>query len=342
MVDSEQQKVRWGLLGTGDIVTKVVAPCIKQLPETELVAACRRDADKLCSFAETFDIPRTYTDIDALLGDPEIDAVYIATPNHLHCEQTIKAAQAGKHVLVEKPMAISAKECKQMISACRQGNVRLGVSYYRRTLAAINEVKRLIDDGAIGQIVLMRTDYGGLIDNLSSEHWLLQKSCGGGSLLGAGCHAIDLMLYFGGDIVSVASSVDNLISSGDADDMAVMVCRFANGAMGMLSSRYNSPSDSFPFEIPGSKGRLSFDAKPAGPLLLFKNGKAEEIEVPPVAVEDLDTELIRSFSHQITSDGPFANPGEKGLRTNVVIDAIFKASQTRSWIDIDWDRELSY
>ncbi|MDE0735492.1 MAG: Gfo/Idh/MocA family oxidoreductase, partial [Pirellulaceae bacterium] len=109
--------IRWGILGCGDVARRRVAAAIQQNPGSSLEAVCRRDPGKLEEFRNSFDVPRGYTDAQQLLADPEIDALYIATPVYLHQQQAVAAANQGKHVLVEKPMAMSVTECDTMIEA---------------------------------------------------------------------------------------------------------------------------------------------------------------------------------------------------------------------------------
>src|SRR3954453_20375818 len=136
--------VRWGLLGCGDIARKRVAGAIIDDPTSRLVAAGRRDPDRLGEFCQAFGVERGYTSDAELLADPEVDAVYVATPVRLHLPQTLAAAAVGKHVLVEKPMALSAAECDRMIEACRRAGVRLGVAYYRRFYPIVRRIEQTL------------------------------------------------------------------------------------------------------------------------------------------------------------------------------------------------------
>ena len=110
-----QTKLRWGLLGLGDIAAKMVAPCMKRVPEVQLIAASRRDVAKLRDFAEKFNVPRIYADTNSLLNDSEVEAIYVATPHNLHCQHVMEAAHAGKHILVEKPMAMTAEVLSRVL-----------------------------------------------------------------------------------------------------------------------------------------------------------------------------------------------------------------------------------
>ena len=120
--------LNWGLIGCGDISRKRVAPALRDLPNCDLVAVSRANPELAEAFAKEFGAPRFYRQWQELLADPEIDAVYIATPVHLHAEQTIAAAEAGKHVLCEKPMALTVSECDAMIGSCSANNVKLGIA----------------------------------------------------------------------------------------------------------------------------------------------------------------------------------------------------------------------
>src|SRR5215468_2493764 len=144
------QKLRWGLIGCGDIAAKRVAPALRDLPNCELVSVARNRSDLAQPFAERFGARKWFADWHALAQDEEIDAVYIATPVHLHASQTIAAAEAGKHVLCEKPMALNVEECEGMIAACRKHHVKLGVAYYRHFYPVVARIKDIIRSGEIG------------------------------------------------------------------------------------------------------------------------------------------------------------------------------------------------
>src|SRR3984893_15424960 len=149
-------KLKWGLIGCGDIARKRVAPALRDSELGELVAVNRAQADKAESFAAEFGARKWYADSNELLRDDEVDAVYIATPVHLHAAQAIAAAEAGKHVLCEKPMALNVAECEQMIAATRANNVKLGIAYYRHFYPVIHRIKHLLEYGEIGDPVLVQ------------------------------------------------------------------------------------------------------------------------------------------------------------------------------------------
>ena len=148
------KQLGWGLIGCGDIAQKRVAPAIRDLASCELIAVNRAQSELAASFAKQFGARKWYLDWKKLLRDEEIDAVYIATPVHLHAAQTIAAAEAGKHVLCEKPMAMNVRECDQMMEACRSNKVKLGIAYYRHFYPVVERIKAIIKSGEIGTSVL--------------------------------------------------------------------------------------------------------------------------------------------------------------------------------------------
>lgn len=141
------QRVRWGIVGVGDVTERKSGPAFQQADRSELVAVMRRDAAKAADFAARHAVPRWYDDADALIADPEVDAVYIATPPDSHRDYVERVAAAGKPVYVEKPMARAATECRAMIDACETAGVPLFVAYYRRAMPRFEIARELISGG---------------------------------------------------------------------------------------------------------------------------------------------------------------------------------------------------
>jgi len=181
------ETVRWGIIGCGDVCEKKAGPALAGVAGSKLVAVMRRDAAKAEDFARRHGVGRWYDDVDALLGDDGIDTVYVATPDAQHAEMTIRAAEAGKHVLVEKAMATNTADCDRMIDACNRAGVTLAVAYYRRGYPTILRAKQLIDQGAIGQV---------------TEVWINDEF--------PLSHRLDLMHFFCGEIASVGSTHEPL------------------------------------------------------------------------------------------------------------------------------------
>src|SRR5260370_660883 len=176
------KRLRWGLIGCGDIARKRIAPALRDLADCDFVAVSRGRPELAESFAREFGARKWYSAWPELLLDQEIDAVYVATPVYLHAAQTIAAAEAGKHVLCEKPLAMNVSECDRMIAACRANNVKLGVAYYRHFYPAIKRAREIVHAGEIGVPVLAQINAFESF-NPQTDHpryWLVEKDQSGG------------------------------------------------------------------------------------------------------------------------------------------------------------------
>ena len=180
-MSAEETGVRWGLIGCGDIAAKRVAPALRGTPGSALVAVARARAELAADFARQHGARRWYADWREVLDDREIDAVYLATPVRLHAEQAVAAAEAGKHVLCEKPMALDVESCQRMVSAARSHGVRLGVAYYRHHYPVVARLRELLASGEIGRPVLAQVQAFELFDPPPGHPraWLLDKASRG-------------------------------------------------------------------------------------------------------------------------------------------------------------------
>lgn len=243
-------QIRWGLIGCGDIARKRVAPALRDSPLCELVAVSRAQAELAAVFAREFGARRWYADWRELLLDHEVDAVYIATPVHLHAEQTIAAAEEGKHVLCEKPMALDVAECDRMIAACRANNVRLGIAYYRHFYPVVRRVKELIDSGELGVPILAQINAFEWFDPKTSDarSWLIKKElAGGGPMFDFGCHRIEVLLDLFGPIGDVKATLANTYFDREVEDFASAIFQFERGACATLTVTHaaQEPQDTF-------------------------------------------------------------------------------------------------
>ena len=230
--------LRWGLIGSGDIVRKRIAPALRDLDASELVGVCRGRADLAEAFAKEFGARKWYPDVATLLADPQIDAVYIATPVDLHAEHTIAAAKAGKHVLCEKPMAMNVKECDAMIDACRANGVALGIAYYRHMYPAIAGIKRIIASGEIGTVAITQINAFEYFDPAPDHprHWFtVKKRAGGGPMFDFGCHRLEILVDVFGPVRDVTSMVGNAAPfDRDVEDTAIAVLSFERGGFEVM------------------------------------------------------------------------------------------------------------
>ena len=306
--------LRWGLIGSGDIVRKRVAPALRDLEASELVAVCRGRADLAEAFAKEFGARRWHPDVATLLADPEIDAVYIATPVDLHAEHTIAAAKAGKHVLCEKPMAMNVAECDAMIDACRSNGVALGIAYYRHMYPAIAGIKRIIASGEIGTVAMTQINAFEYFDPAPDHprHWFtVKKRAGGGPMFDFGCHRLEILVDVFGPVKDVTSMVGNVAPfDRDVEDTAIAILVFESGSYATLSVTHasNEPQDTL--DIYGTLGSIHVAMLNGGEVRV-RVGNHDRIEsLPPAA--NIHAPLIAEFMEAVAARRPPAVTGEMG------------------------------
>lgn len=249
--------IRWGILGCGDVAEKKGGPALTQAAGSQLVAVMRRDRAKAEDFARRHGAQRAYDSVPALLADADIDAVYIATPPFLHKEQTIAAARAGKHVLVEKPMALNAAECDAMIEACQSAGVHLHVAYYRRFYPKFVAAKTMLANGVVGQVLGARLQ---LCAMSAGGGWRVDPALsGGGHFVDVGSHRIDLLIHLGGDVAVAAGFAENLPHHHAAENDVVLALRLSSGALVSAGFHFHTRPGRDVLEIFGSEGTLVFD-----------------------------------------------------------------------------------
>jgi predicted dehydrogenase len=325
---SNSPPIRWGLIGCGDVVRKRVAAAIQSEPRSELVAACRRDEERLEQFCEQFQVPRRYSTDTDLIADEEIDAVYIATPVREHVAQAVASARTGKHVLVEKPMAMSVEECDEIIQACRENNVKLGVAYYRRFYPLVRRIEELMKNGELGTPLAVSAVTSTAMGMAAGEegYWrVLADDGGGGALMDIGSHRINLFAHLFGPVTHIQGICRTIDADYSAEDSAVALFGFAKGPVGTLQCHFGSPIDPDEFAITGTKGRLW--ASPLnGSELHVKTGDGERTERhdPPT---NLCGPLIADFVSAILDDREPLVTGDEGRETNAIMARVYAAAQ---------------
>ena len=297
------QRLRWGLIGCGDIAGKRVAPALRDLPECEFVAVARDRSDLAQSFAERFGARKWFAGWRELLRANDIDSVYIATPVHLHAEQTIAAAEAGKHVLCEKPMALNVKECERMIAACRNHHVKLGVAYYRRFYPAVARIKDIIRSGEIGRPAITQIN---AFERFNPEpgharHWLVEKAkSGGGPMFDFGCHRIEILLNIFGPIARTIGSTASVLFDRQVEDTAVAVFEFESRMRGVLTVTHAAVEPQDTINIFGSDGSIHVPVLNQG-MMRIKTAAGERTETHPPH-SNLHQPLIDDFTRAVLAN----------------------------------------
>lgn len=322
--------LRWGILGCGDVAEHKGGPPLYTVEGSELIGVMRRDREKAEAFATKHGAKRAYHTVDALLADPEINAIYVATLPYLHCEHTIAAARAGKHVLCEKPMALNVDECQQMIDACHEHNVTLMIAYYRPFYPNVVKMKELIAEGAIGKVVLARVNHTAFYDPSRHEWgaWRTDpKISGGGVLMDLGSHRIDLLMHLLGDIKSACGYAETVQFPHPVDDSAVFTLRFESGPHAVANINWSVGVSVDEIEIYGTKGSLRCSPLNSGNLVLHTGGEEQPMNQPPLAYTHIG--LVEDFVNHLKTGAPISCPGEVGLKTNAIIAEIYNGSGDR-------------
>jgi len=303
--------IKWGLIGCGDIARKRVAPALCDAPMCELIAVSRARAELAESFASEFGVQRWYSNWRELLADNEIDAVYIATPVHLHSEQTIAAAEAGKHVLCEKPMAMDVAECDRMIAGCRSNNVKLGIAYYRHFYPAVRRVKELIDSGELGVPIIAQVNAFEWFDPKPSDPraWLIRKHrSGGGPMFDFGCHRIEVLLNIFGAVSDVKANLAKTLFDREVEDVATAILQFESGTCATLTVAHavREPQDTL--DVFCSQGSIHIPVLNEGTMRVLSAG-GERIETHPnhqnihqPLIEDFATALMQNRDPKVTGE----------------------------------------
>ena len=314
----------WGLIGAGDIVRKRVAEALREGAGCTLAGVARARADLVDSFAREIGAARGYARWHDLVADPGIDAVYIATPVHLHAEQTIAAARAGKHVLCEKPMAMDVAECDAMIAACRSAGVALGIAYYRRFYPAVARVRALVESGEIGAPVLAQMSAFEPFDPQPGEprSWLLQRAeAGGGPMADFGCHRIDVLLHLLGPIRRVASIVSTIALRREVEDTAAALLQFEAGATGVVLVSHAAADRRDTFDLFGTRGSIRIASLNRGDITVCAAGRERSESHPPAA--NVHQPLVDDFVDAVRTGRAPSVDGFDGRAVAAAQDAIY-------------------
>jgi len=318
------QDIRWGIIGCGDVCEIKSGPGFQQAEGSQLVAVMRRNAGLAEDFARRHDVPRWYNSAIDLINDPNVDAVYIATPPRYHCEYTLLVAAAGKPIYVEKPMAMNYDECITMMAACRQSNVPLFVAYYRRALPRFIKIKQLVDSNLIGEIEHVETIYrcpSKSEDTLIPVPWRLNSEKSPGGYFGdLAPHAIDILQFLIGDITNCQGRSWNEARLYPAVDNVTAAFQFENGINGTGKWSFNALGKIDQTTILGSNGQLVFSIFGESPIELTSNSGTDQFTVAnPVTIQQ---PLIQSIVDELRGQGKCLSSGRTAARTNWVMDRV--------------------
>jgi 1,5-anhydro-D-fructose reductase (1,5-anhydro-D-mannitol-forming) len=326
--------IRWGIIGCGDVCEVKSGPAFYKASGSELRMVMRRDAAKAQDFARRHGVARWSGDAEAVIRDPEVDAVYIATPPGSHLEYALRVAEAGKPCYVEKPMARSAAECRQMLDAFERARRPLFVGYYRRALPRFTTVKQLLGSGRLGQVLAVSHVYQGRAQPRAAGDPIFPSTpwrenvleSGGGLFLDLGSHALDLLDFLLGRLWRVAGSAARrtpAVGRADApEDAVVMSFATESGVLGTLRYQFHTSGSVDRLEFVGTLGTLSLSVFGREALELRIGDELERIEVEQP--EHVHLPLVQSLVDELHGRGKCPSTGRSALRASEAMDRVLE------------------
>lgn len=322
------KQIGWGFIGCGEVTEKKSGPAFNEVEGSRVVAVMSRNADKARSYAERHQIPRWYADAQELIDDPDVNAVYIATPPSSHATFAIMAMRSGKPVYVEKPLASSYEDCARINRISEQTGVPCFVAYYRRYLPYFKKVKEIVDGGDIGIVTNVQIRFSvppRELDYQSADNlpWRLQPDiAGGGYFYDLAPHQLDILQHIFGIIVKAHGYCANRVHLYKAEDTISACFRFDSGLVGSASwcfvGHHSAREDSI--EIVGDKGRLTFSVFNYAPIQLVTKEGTRSIVIPNPPYVQLP--IIRSVIEDLQGIGKCACTSVSATPVNWVMDRI--------------------
>jgi 1,5-anhydro-D-fructose reductase (1,5-anhydro-D-mannitol-forming) len=326
------KELQWALIGASDIAKTRMIQAINAQPHSRVAAVFSSNADRANAYAAENGIPKAYHELGKLLGDPAIDVVYISTTNELHRDQAIAAAAAGKHILCEKPLALSISDAQAMLQAARAANVVFGTNHHLRCAVTHRTMRRLVQERAIGQPLAARVFHAVYLPPHLQGWRLTQPEAGGGVILDITVHDADTLRFVLGAEAEdvVARSARQGLAQGAMEDAVMGVVHFEGGLLAQFHDAFTVKHAPTGLEVHGTEGSLfAMDVMtqdPRGRILLRRDGEETELKLDPP--EDLYAFAVRQFNQAVqTGTQPFAT-GEDGLRSLAVGLAALESSKS--------------
>jgi len=315
--------VRWGIIGCGDVTEVKSGPGLQKAAGSQLLAVMRRQGARAADYARRHGVPRWYDQAAALIADPEVDAIYVATPPETHAAYALQVAAAGKPAYIEKPMARHTTECDRMVATFAQAEQKLFVAYYRRCLPRFVLAQELLKRGALGRPTGLRYHWAAPSHRETAGIWRLDAAvAGAGLFLDLGSHLLDLLDFLCGPLANVAGTAANLASPYAVED-GVAMSFSAGGVPGAAAWNFASTVRVDLLEISGTEGRLTLSCFGNEPPRLETASGVETFDRPnPPHVQQ---PLIQTVVDDLLGRGSCPSTGETARRTSRVMDAVLAA-----------------
>lgn len=322
-----RDKLKWLLVGAGDIAGKRVAPALAA--SGELVAVCDIVRERAEQTAGQFGAREVYSDLEEALAGTSAEAVYLATPVFLHARQAREVLESGRHVLVEKPLALNAADALQAVEASRANpKLAAGCAYYRRLSARYVHARRMIESGEFGRIVLVRLLYSAWFNPEPNDpkFWrVIPARSGGGVLADMGSHMFDVLIGLLGPPVRVRAETKTRVQPYEAEDSAVVQLELRDGTPVQAAFGWNSRTWAHEFEIVGTDARLKWSPYDSGKVTKTVGRETAELVLEDPA--NVHQPLVEDFARAVRTGGLPAVPFAEALKTNILLDAIYESSR---------------
>jgi predicted dehydrogenase len=312
--------VRWGIVGCGDVTEVKSGPGFQKADGSALVAVMRRDRAKAEDYARRHGVARVHATAEALIDDPDVDAVYVATPPSSHRDLAIRVAGAGKPCLVEKPMARSHAECLEMIEAFAARSVPLFVAYYRRALPRFLKVREILQDGAIGRVTAVHVDVSDVLPKSAADlGWRIDPAiAGAGLFFDLASHGFDLIDFLAGRIVRASGVALNTGGRYATEDVTAAAFEIEGGVAGTGIWNFNADRKSDSLRITGSDGVIHTPVFADSDVVLVRpeGEQVFPLRNPP----HVHQPLIQSIVDELRGRGRCESTGASGARASWVLD----------------------
>ena len=298
--------IAWGIIGCGNVTEIKSGPAFNLIANSSLEAVMRRDAEKAADYAKRHGVPKWYDTADALINDPKVTAIYIATPPHMHEQYAIAAMRAGKPVYVEKPMSLDTASCKKMMTVSVDTQVKLCVAHYRRALPMFLKIKQLLVDQSIGairsvRISMLQPDQSAMITQ-TTDNWRVNPALSGAGLFyDLAPHQLDLLVYFFGKPTAMFGFSANQAGLYTAEDIVTGILKLPDNVLftGQWCFTTNAETKEDIFEIIGSEGKITFPV--FGHTVHIKKGSVDELLQfePPKHIQQPMIEKVTNYFNGI-------------------------------------------
>ncbi len=330
-------QVGWVIIGCGRVAERRIAPAVQRAQGARLVGFCSRDPARAAEYAGRHQAERAYASLDQVLNDAAVAVVYLATPNALHADQAVAAARAGRHVLCEKPLALTGDQVRRMQAEAARAGRLLGVAHQQRFHPANQRLMSLLNEGRLGRLRIVRAQSG--IWYEPGNNWRLDPAIsGGGVLMDLGPHVFDLMLQFGGPAARVSAFIANLHFKYDVEDFAQVRLEFERGGVGLVELSYCVRSYGGRLEAYGTGGTVVIDGSLQQAATYRSSVQLGDALSPIESTEgdchDVFTDLIEDFTNAIRANRAPTVTAADGAATLAIIEAAYESAQSGAPVNI--------